>query len=152
MDAIGQFVKNRVDQIIVENEMLRAGFAALPYLVLRDTRLSLGARLSYAVLLMYAWQQGATFAGQMKMAADVGVSERQLRDYLQELQARGYVRIRRQGLNRPNMYYILDVKTKLRHQNLKRTGTTVPIKNGTPVPDKRGTPVPTNRLSLNRPK
>src|SRR5215211_873724 len=113
MDAIGQFVKNRVAQIVVENEMLRAGFAALPYIVLKDTSLSLGARLSYAVLLMYAWQEGATFAGQVKMAADVGVSERQLRDYLQELQLGGYIRIKRQGLNRPNLYYILEVKTKL---------------------------------------
>lgn len=152
MDAIGQFVKNRVEQIIVENEMLRAGFAALPYIVLKDTSLSLGARLSYAVLLMYAWQEGATFAGQVKMAADVGVSERQLRDYLQELQAHSYIRIKRQGLNKPNLYYILDVRTKLRRQKSKRTGTTVPIKNGNGVPDKSGTTVPPNRYSLNRPK
>jgi hypothetical protein len=152
MDTIGQLVKNRVEQIVVENEMLRAGFAALPYIVLKDTHLSLGARLSYAVLLMYAWQEGATFAGQLKMATDVGVSERQLRDYLQELQAAGYIQIKRQGLNRPNVYFILDVKTKLKRGNSRRTGTTVPIKSGSPVPDRRGTAVPTNRLSLNRPR
>jgi len=114
--------------------------------VLRDTRLSLGARLSYAVLLMYAWQEGATFAGQVKMAKDVGVSERQLRDYLRELQANGYIRIKRQGLNRPNLYYILDVKTKLRRAKARRSGTAVPIKSGTTVPDKSGTRVPANRL------
>ena len=131
--------------------MLRAGFAALPYMVLRDTRLSIGARLSYAVLLMYAWQEGAAFAGQVKMATDVGVSERQLRDYLQELQAKGFIRIKRQGLNKPNLYYILDVKTKLK-RNPRRTGTTVPIKTGSAVPNKSGTTVPTNRHSFNRPR
>src|SRR3990170_1255111 len=145
MQHIEQALKDRFEQIIIENEMLRAGFAALPYLVLKDTRLSIGARLSYAVLLMYAWQEGATFAGQVKMAKDVGVSERQLRDYLCELQQHGYIRIKRQGLNKPNLYYILDVKTKLRRRNSRRTGTTVPIKNGTLVPNKRGTTVPTNR-------
>lgn len=152
MDNVGPLVRQRLEQIVIENETLRAGFAALPYIVLKDTRLSLGARLSYAVLLMYAWQEGATFAGQLKMASDVGVSERQLRNYLQELQGAGYIRIKRQGLNRPNVYYILDMKTKLRRRNSRRTGTTVPIKNGSRVPVRRGTAVPTNRLSLNRPK
>lgn len=64
MERIGNALKERFEQIIIENEMLRAGFAALPYRVLRDTQLSVGARLAYAVLLMYAWQEGATFAGQ----------------------------------------------------------------------------------------
>src|SRR4051794_25449970 len=114
MKSIGAAVRVRYEQIIVENEMLRAGFAALPYLVLRDTKLSMGARLAYAVLLMYAWQSDACFAGQGKMATDIGISERQLRDYLHELQDRGYIRIKRQGLNKPNLYYILDVKTKLK--------------------------------------
>ena len=113
MDRVGPTIKRRLERIIVENEMLRAGFAALPYLVLRDTRLSIGARVTYAVLLMYAWQEEACFAGQEKMSRDIGVSDRQVRDYLKELQDHGYIRIKRQGLNKPNLYYILDVKSKL---------------------------------------
>ena len=113
MENVGRLLKQRLEQIIIENEMLRAGFAALPYMVLRDTRLSAGARLTYAVLLMYAWQDEACFAGQEKMAKDMGISERHLRRYLKELEDRAYVRIKRQGLNKPNLYYILDVKTKL---------------------------------------
>lgn len=113
MDRIGPTIRQRFEQVIVENEMLRAGFAALPYLVLRDTRLSIGARVTYAVLLMYAWQEEACFAGQEKMSKDIGVSDRQVRDYLKELRDHGYIRIKRQGLNRPNLYYILDVKSKL---------------------------------------
>ena len=122
MEPIGKLIKQRVAQIIVENEMLRAGFAAIPYIVLRDTRLSAGARLAYAVLLMYAWQTEACFAGQEKMARDIGVSARQLRDYLQDLETHGYVRIKRQGLNKPNLYYILDVKTKLKKKRTQRGG------------------------------
>ncbi len=114
MDNIGGILKQRFEQIIVENEMLRAGFAALPYVVLRDTRLSVGARLAYSVLLSYAWQEEACFAGQQKMANDMGVSERHLRRFLGELEDLGYVRMKRQGLNKPNLYYILDVRTKLK--------------------------------------
>ncbi len=120
MNNIGGILKQRFEQIIVENEMLRAGFAALPYVVLRDTRLSVGARLAYSVLLSYAWQKEACFAGQQKMADDMGVSERHLRRYLRELEERAYIRIRRQGLNRPNLYFILDVKSKLKRN--KRGG------------------------------
>ncbi len=63
---------------------------------------------------MYAWQEGATFAGQEKMARDNGTSVRHLRRYLKELENLAYIRIKRQGLNRPNLYYILDVKSKLK--------------------------------------
>ena len=78
MEGIGNLIKQRVERVIIENEMLRAGFAALPYVVLRDTRLSIGARLTYAVLLSYAWQDDSTFVGQAKMAKDMGISERQV--------------------------------------------------------------------------
>ncbi len=93
--------------------MMRAGFAALPYMVLLDTRLDSGAVRAYATLLKYAWQDGATFAGQAKLAADMGVSERQVRTYLTRLQENGYIRIERRP-SRTNRYHILDVPTKLK--------------------------------------
>lgn len=129
MDNLGSLLKQRFEQIIVDNEMLRAGFAAFPYVVLRDTRLSAGARLAYAVLLMYAWQQQACFPGQQKMAADIGVGERQLRNYLKELEENNYIKIKRQGLNRPNLYYILDVKTKLKKAR-KQSGAEAVFRSG----------------------
>lgn len=145
MDRIGPLAQGRLEQIIIENEMMRAGFAAVPYAVLRDTRLTTGARLCYAVLLSYAWQEGATFAGQAKMASDIGVSERQVRTYLYELQEFGYVLIEHRGLNRPNVYRILDVRTKLRAKNSRRTGSTLPVQTGSRLPTKTGTTLPTNR-------
>jgi hypothetical protein len=114
-----------VNQIIIENEMLRAGFAALSYMVLRDTRISVGARLACAVLLSYAWQDEACFAGQQKMARDMGVSERHLRRFLEELEDAAYIRIRRQELNRPSLYYILEVRTKLKRKRREADRTPV---------------------------
>ena len=112
MEHIGGMLKQRFEQIIVENEMLRAGFAAVPYRVLRDTRLSVGARLSYAVLLSYAWQEGSCFPGQERMAEDLGVSIRHLQRHLEELRDAGYVAWQRTQTT--NVYRILDVKTKLK--------------------------------------
>ena len=76
MKTIGKLAAQRVDRIIVENEMLRAGFAAFPYMIMRDTNLTAQARFTYAVLLMYAWQEGATWAPQEDIAAVVSVSVR----------------------------------------------------------------------------
>ena len=126
---LGATLRERFERVVFENEMMRAGFAAFPYVVLRDTSLSAGARLAYAVLLMYAWQEGACFAGQATMAKDVGVGERQLRNYLKQLEDHRYIRIQRQGLNRPNLYYILDVKTKLKKAR-NRGGAELPFRSG----------------------
>jgi hypothetical protein len=114
MDNLGALLKQRFDRIVFENEMLKAGFAAFPYVVLTDTRLSPGARVAYGVLLKYGWQEESCFPGQKTMAKDIGVGERQVRNYLGGLQDTGYIRIQRQGLGKPNLYYILDVKTKLK--------------------------------------
>jgi AraC-like DNA-binding protein len=117
MDRIGSLLKDRFERVVIENEMLRAGFAAVPYVVLRDTRLSTGSRLAYAVLLMYAWQEGSCFPGQERMAQDLGTSERHLRRYLGELKAAGYIAWRRTQTT--NEYRILDVKSKLRRRKAR---------------------------------
>jgi biotin operon repressor len=94
--------------VVILNEALRHGFTQLPNYVLRDKQLSFGARLSYAVLLSYAWQEESCFPGQDRMARDLGVSRRMLSDYLKELKQRGYIAWERRGLNKTNIYYILD--------------------------------------------
>src|ERR671937_677286 len=116
MKTLGEVVRHRVERVIIENEMLRAGFAALPYVVLRDTKLSIGARLTYAVLLSYAWQDDSTFVGQAKMAKDMGLSERQLQRYLYELRDSKYIDISREDRRFNNTYIIKDVRTKLNHK------------------------------------
>ncbi len=115
MEHVGGIARQRfaqIEQVIIDNEMMRAGFAAIPYRVLRDTQLSVGARLAYAVLLMYAWQEGSCFPGQGRMGEDMGVSQRHLRRYLQDLKDAGYIDW--QKTQTTNIYRILDVRTKLK--------------------------------------
>ena len=115
MERIGEIAKKRMERIIVENELLRAGFAAFPYLVMRDKNLSTGARLTYAFLLMYAWQEGSCFTKQESMAEAMGVSSRQLQRYLYELRATHYIRITREDRRFNNTYVLIDRRpTKLR--------------------------------------
>lgn len=94
--------------IVVLNEALKQGFTQLPRYVLRDNRLSFGARLTYAVLLSYAWQDDSCFPGQERMAKDLGTSDRSVRTFLNELKEHRYIDWKQQGLGKPNIYYILD--------------------------------------------
>jgi Helix-turn-helix domain len=94
--------------IIVLNEAIKHGFAQIPRYILRDKRLSFGARLTYAVLLSYAWQEDSCFPGQNKIATDLGVSRRMISPYLNELREQKYIAWERRGLGKTNVYYILD--------------------------------------------
>ena len=96
--------------IVVLNEALKHGFTQLPRFVMRDKRLSFGARLTYAVLLSYAWQEDSCFPGQERMAADLGCSRQMISGYLTELKKFEYITWERRGLGKTNVYYILDYK------------------------------------------
>ncbi len=96
--------------IVILNEALKQGFTQLPNYVLRDNKLSFGARLTYAVLLSYAWQEGSCFPGQTKIGEDLGVSRQMINGYLKELKERKYIDWKRRGLNKTNIYYVLDHK------------------------------------------
>jgi hypothetical protein len=92
--------------VIVEDEALAAGFTQIPNLVLRRPDLSPGAKLTYMVLLSYAWQSDSCYPGQDRLAVDMGVSERSVITYLKQLAESGLVTIRRRGLGMTNVYVL----------------------------------------------
>jgi hypothetical protein len=96
--------------IVVLNEALKHGFAQIPRYVLCDRKLSFGARLTYAVLLSYAWQEGSCFPGQDRVSVDLGVTRRAVSKYLTELRKFKYINWKRRGMGKTNIYYILDYK------------------------------------------
>jgi hypothetical protein len=114
MQKAGELARKRVERILIEDEMLRAGFAAFPYLVMNDTMLSVGARFTYAILLQFAWQQEETFPKQETLARRIGISARQVRRYLAELKRADYIQIKRRDKRYNNTYIIKKVRSKLR--------------------------------------
>ena len=99
-------MSERERDIIVEDPTLAAGFTQIPNALLRRADLSQGAKVAYMMLLSYSWQEGSCFPGQERLARDMGAGERSVRTYLQELQARGLITIRRRGLNLTNVYIL----------------------------------------------
>jgi DNA-binding FadR family transcriptional regulator len=56
------------------------------------------------MLLKYAWDNGACFPGQVKLAEDMGAGERSVRTYLKELEGAGLLEITQRGLGKTNLY------------------------------------------------
>src|SRR5216684_3897167 len=82
------------------------GFTQVPNHVLVSSKLSPGAKLTYAMLLKFAWQNDYCFPGQERLAKDMGVTDRSVRTYLQELEAQRFIEIKQQGQGKPNFYIL----------------------------------------------
>lgn len=80
------------------------GFTQVPNHVLRSDKVSPGAKLAYAMLLSYAWQNDYCFPGQDRLARDMGAGVRSVVRYIQELEANAFVSIKKRGQGRPNLY------------------------------------------------
>lgn len=113
-------LQSRFDRVVIQSELLRSGFAAFPYLVMRDKSLSVGARMTYAFLLMYAWQEGSCFAGQEKLAEEMGISRAQVQRYIYELRDTKYIDVERKDKRYNNTYIILDRKKPTKFKKRKQ--------------------------------
>lgn len=92
--------------VIIEDPTLAQGFTQIPNGILRRSDIQPGAKLTYMVLLSYAWQKNTAYPGQDRLASDMGVSERSVRTYLEQLQRSGLVTINRRGLGMTNIYIL----------------------------------------------
>ncbi len=96
--------------VVIRDPTLRqfdGGFTALPNRILKHRDLSLGARMTYGMLLSYAWQKDFCHPAQERIAVDLGVSDRSVRTFLAELRESHLITWKQQGLNKPNIYYLL---------------------------------------------
>ncbi len=87
------------------------GFTQVPNVILENEHLSLGAKLCYALLLRYAWQEERCFPGQQSLATKLGSCRRSVIEFLKELEESGYVEKVRRGMGKTNIY-ILHCKVK----------------------------------------
>ena len=65
---IGDILKERNIEIIGADPVTRHGFTQVPNFILTKKEISVGAKLAYAMLLKYAWDNDACFPGQVKLA------------------------------------------------------------------------------------
>jgi len=110
---IGDILKDRNIEIIGADLATRHGFTQVPNFILTNKTISVGAKLTYAMLLKYAWADDACFPGQVKLADDMGATDRSVRTYLKELKAAELLEIKQRGLGKTNLYRLhLTIKSK----------------------------------------
>lgn len=104
MRPIGEIL----DQNITLNldPVTAGGFTQVPNFLLRDSRLSIGAKLTYAMFLSYAWHNDRCFPGQERLAADMGMSVPSVSNFIAELNEHGFITIRRRGQGKTNLYTV----------------------------------------------
>jgi hypothetical protein len=102
--SIGDILKERNIELIGADPVTRQGFTQVPNFILTKKDISVGAKLAYAMLLKYAWGNDACFPGQVKLAEDMGSTDRSVRTYLKELEATGALEVVQRGLGKTNVY------------------------------------------------
>lgn len=107
-------------EIVGADPVTRHGFTQVPNFILKSEALSPGAKLAYAMLLHYAWQNDFCFPGQERLAKDMGAGKRSVIRFMAELERAGFIAVQRRGLGRTNLYQLFlqvqnsKVKTKNR--------------------------------------
>ncbi len=84
----------------------RAALPQVPNFILKDATLSLGAKVTYAMFLSYAWHNDSCFPGQDRLAEDMGMSRSRVTEFVGELEHFGLISIQRRGQGRTNIYTI----------------------------------------------
>jgi len=82
------------------------GWTGVPNFILESKEISIGAKLTYAMLLKYAREMDECFPGQDRLAKDMGNGMRSVVRYIAELEEVGLVTVQRRGQGRPNLYTI----------------------------------------------
>ena len=99
------------DRILIGEASLPRGFVQLPKAVLYARNLSRDAKLLYAVLLGYAWQEQRCFPGYQRLCADLNASENAVRTWMRELEDAHLISQQRRGQGRTNLYLFHELST-----------------------------------------
>src|SRR3954454_5435883 len=81
--------------------------AFAPYWILEHRGISAGAKLCYIRLLGFAGKDARCYPSLETLGAGLGVSDRQARDYVKELERAGLITVDQRGLRKTNVYLFL---------------------------------------------
>jgi Helix-turn-helix domain len=104
--SLGEILQERNLILETPNPVVAEGFTQVPNFILRSATLSMGAKLTYAMFLSYAWNNDFCFPGQETLARAIGVSRQSVGTFIRELECEGLVQVKRVGLGKTNHYTI----------------------------------------------
>jgi len=108
---IGEIIVDRNIKLIGADALSIRGFTQVPNAVLKHKKISPGAKLTYTMLLSYAWHNDFCFPGQER-ANDMGVGRTTANAYIKELSTKGFINVKRRGQGATNIYEV-NLKAKV---------------------------------------
>lgn len=124
MQSIGEVIREKNIQLDTLDPTTRFGFTQVPNFILRDPNLSIGAKLTYAMFLSYAWHNDLCFPGQERLAGDMGMSVPSVSKFIAELADHSLISVQRRGLGKTNLYTVhFQVRTTPRRDAARRIQT-----------------------------
>lgn len=107
VQSVGEIIKEKNIQLDAAfDPVSRGGFTQVPNFILKEPNLSIGAKLTYAMFLSYAWHNESCFPGQERLAQDMGISRSRVTQLITELQKLDLITIERRGQGKTNRYTI----------------------------------------------
>jgi hypothetical protein len=95
MESIREYLKEKNIELETQDPVARGGFTQVPNFILKNPDLSLGAKVTYAMFLSYAWHNDSCFPGQDKLAASMGMSRSRVAEFISQLRRAGLITIKR---------------------------------------------------------
>ncbi len=106
MKSVGELIKEKNINLDTVDPVLSHGFTQVPNFILKNPDLSVGAKVTYAMFLSYAWHNESCFPGQERLAEDMGMSRTRVTEFIGELERGGLISIHRRGLGKTNIYSV----------------------------------------------
>ena len=95
-------------------------FTQIENCVLKNYKISIQARLLYAILESYSFEGITTiFPTQDRLGLELGISVRSVQRYLNELEAWELIKIEQRGLRKSNNYIIYRIPTSIKDEYFK---------------------------------
>jgi DNA-binding MarR family transcriptional regulator len=98
--------KDRNLRLLGADIATQRGWTGVPNFILESKEISVGAKLTYAMLLKYAREMDECFPGQDRLAKDMGTTRQSANAYIGELSKVGLITVQRRGQGRPNLYTV----------------------------------------------
>lgn len=105
-NLLPQYIKEKNIILETHDPVVAGGFTQVPNFILKNKDLGVGEKLTFSMLLSYVWNNDCCFPGQETLAKDMGVTRQSVNIFIQSLQRKGFLTIKRRGLGKTNIYVI----------------------------------------------
>lgn len=103
-------VKGMEATLKFKRSWLNEGFTHISNNLLRDTSVSVGARILYMLLTSRCFSKDFSYPGRITLMKELGVSKDTFYSYKKELEDKGWLEVRRRGLGKTNLYFLKKYK------------------------------------------